>query len=418
MSQVSLNEQAGTTENNKFVGRVMTRPAVFVYVVMALPFVAAYAIRTTPSKHLIALPWRDVAFFWHPAVIFIPLLLMLTVHRVRQPRFWVQGFLGSAVMLYLWNQVVDYLRRHPHVDEDRLLYAFHSSRDAVMWSLAAMALLLFLALPWLQTFVAEASPRRMKREMRSAFFWQMVFIVAVTWFFFRAHAYLRPVILRWVDSMPGGMLTILLAMMIMPVIHGICVSVGMYLVRSRRPIAVRMEGWMIQLLGKGMPAFAVAAVLVALGMLIPSLRESLLSEAHAPLFVWGPLLGMLLSINAAWWLGYQPAPDGELAASAGADRGSPRQSVHRLMLAGLFAVPVLAGALAYHMFSCVQRCGVGPDTVAMVLILVVLSLQSLGYIWAVFRRTGGWMEGIRPVNTAISVLAIVLCFAWLFLAFA
>lgn len=417
MSQVSLNEQAGTTEN-KLVGRVMTRPAVFFYVVMALLFVAAYAIRTTPSKHLIALPWSRVPFFWHMPVIFIPLLLMLTVHRVRQLRFWVQGFLASAVVLYLWNQVVDYLHRHPHVGEDRLLYAFHRSRDAMTWSLASMALLLFLALPWLQTFVAEASQRPMKREMRPAFFFQAVFIAALTWFFYNAHAYLTPVILRWVDSMPGGMLSILLAMMILPVIHGICVSVGMYLVHSRRPIAVRMEGRMVRLLGWGMPAFAVVAALVACGMLIPVLREALLSEAHGRLFVWGLLLGMLLSVNAAWWIGHQSAPDSELAASAGADLGGPVQSVHRLMLAGLFAVPVLAGALAYHMFSCVQRCGMGPDTVAMLLILVVLSLQSLGYIWAAFRRQGGWMDGIRPVNTAVSVLSIVLCFVWHFLAFA
>lgn len=88
------------------------------------------------------------------------------------------------------------------------------------------------------------------------------------------------------------------------------------------------------------------------------------------------------------------------------------------MLAGLFALPVLAGAFVYHMLACAQRCGMGPETLAMVLILVVLSLQSLGYIRAAFRRQGGWMDGIRPVNTAVSVLSIVLCFVWHFLAFA
>ena len=346
-------------------------------------------------------------------------LLMGTVTRLRQARFWLQSL--PLILALAWLSSSN--------SGNPMLAPISSGWSAILLMMAA----LFCALPWLQRPLMGPEMRR-NRDALSLLFWQNLLMVILVLLAILLPALVGWLVSEWLSTRgasptnPYRQLSSILrsAALAVPV-AALCLSIGIGAIRRRRPFPRAIESCVLRLAHELLPVVAAATLLMAailvllpLASLIGQTPLSACGQPHAATLQLMPLLAcvlgtlLVLLINASWWRARQ--------ATAWQDSAPPLAPPHagvalRLVERSLLVLPVLAAFSLYDWWqmnmtpNCTHHMLMRSSYLWIPFFVLppLLVIHAIGYAHALLRpRPDGWLAGIRPVNTVASCMAITL----------
>lgn len=321
---------------------------------------------------------------WYTLVLTVPTALVLVVQRLGDRRLWRYAGALATVFLALaawagWNAT-----GAPGLRSGQVLGPFGT----------ALALGLFVALPWLQCRLAHASWRAPYPELFEHA-WQNALTLALAAMFTG---------ICWAVLHLWGQLFVLVDVHVFrdlfgedPFIYlatGTIAGLGILIGRTQQH-PVRVARQILFAVFKGLlPLLAFIAVLFAASLPFTGLEPLWRTRSAAGLLVSMVVL-LVVFANAV----YQ---DGE------GDRPYPAW-LRRMVEAGLLVLPLYAGLALYAMGLRVAQYGWTADRFWAGLVALVAALYAAGYAWAVLRSRGVWLGPLRKVNMILSwaVMALV-----------
>ncbi|KAF1687476.1 DUF4153 domain-containing protein [Pseudoxanthomonas broegbernensis] len=320
---------------------------------------------------------------WYTLVLTVPTAMALSVQDLRDARFWRHAAALSALFLALaawagWNAT-----GAPGLRSSQVLGPFG----------AALAIGLFVALPWLQCRLAHGN----WRAPYPALFehaWQNALTLALAALFTGicwAVLYLWGRLFALVDvhffrDLFGEDAFVHLA-------TGAMAGLGILIGRTQqRPVQVARQ--ILFAVFKGLlPLLAFIAVLFVASLLFTGLEPLWRTRSAATLLV-NVVVLLVVFANAV----YQ---DGE------GERPYPAW-LRRMVEAGLLVLPLYAGLALYAMGLRIAQYGWTADRFWAGLVAVVAALYALGYAWSVLRSRGVWLGPLRGVNMVLSWMVMAL----------
>lgn len=323
----------------------------------------------------------DWLLYWPVLVLVIPSLISMTVFRLDHLRT-----VGLIVICFALTAVLAV-----HAGGRIETGPVTGARGAVMCS---MFLLLVLALPWIQLATREGF-RSIRYDWLCEVFWQnMTVLLALVVVEFLGHFLVWAIFVLIDGDVGGAFVAGFSALLIFPALGAVfawfCIAV-----RTRHRFAQNVLQWMLTLATLVWPV-VVVAVLILLGWLLMTGSRLLGNIRLLPIVL---IVAMILCANAVWWRNRLKNSLAE----------SPYPRVLRWLLdAGLLLLPVLAGFALHDQLLLAGQRGLSAVLLLWMMMTGVLALMALGYAWAALRRKGGWLDGLRHVNVAASLLAIIL----------
>lgn len=321
--------------------------------------------------------------YWYTLVLSVPSVLMLSVRDLAERRFWWQGVgvalvFGAVSLWAAWSAT-----GAPGIQAGKVLWPFSLS----------MAAALFVALPYLQAALRHGRWNARYPDLFE-FAWQNALTLILTAVFTG---------ICWLVLALWGELFALIGIELFKQIFredafiylatGLMVGLGILIGRTQhKPVQVARRILFAIFTGL-LPLIASIAVLFVLSLPFTGLQP-LWSTRSAASILMALVAVMVLFINAV----YQ---DG--------DEAMPYPAWLRWLVdAGLLVLPVFAGLALYAMALRIGQYGWTQDRVAGVIAALILSAHALGYAWAVVRRRHGWLAGLKPVNVAVSLAAMMI----------
>lgn len=320
---------------------------------------------------------------WYTLVLTIPAMMALSVVRLRDARFW-QHTAGALLVFGVlaawaaWNATGD-----PGITANAVIGPFGTS----------MAIGLFVALPWLQCRLAHGH----WRAPYSCLFehaWQNTLTLAL--------AALFTGICWLVLSLWGTLFALVKIEFFRDLFRedafiylatGAMTGLGLLIGRTQHH-AVKVARQVLFAVFTGLlPLLAFIAVLFVASLPFTGLEP--LWEMRSATITLVTVVALLVAFTNS------VLQDGE------GERPYPGW-LRRLVDAGLSLMPVYALLALYALWLRINQHGWTPDRVWAVLLAVVTAGYAFGYAWAVLRGRGVWLDRIRPINRAMSLVVMAL----------
>lgn len=322
--------------------------------------------------------------YWYTLVLSVPTVMMLSVERLDDWRFW-QHALGIGVVYALlawwagWNA-----GGAPGLDSWAVLRPFG----------VTLAVALFILLPFLQCRIRH---QRWHAPYADLFelAWQNTLIVILVLLFTG---------LCWAVLWLWGAVFELLGIEFFSELFdqeafeylatGIMVGLGVLIGRSQQhPLHLARRVLLATFRGL-LPLLALIVVMFSVTLPFTGLQPvSPMFHSTASILLWMLVL-LILFTNAV----YQ---DGE--------RGNPYPKFLRYLVeAALLLAPVLALLAMYALYLRVDQYGWSADRLWAALAALVLAGYAFGYAWTVTRRHGEWLAPVKRINVAMALVVIAL----------
>ena len=316
---------------------------------------------------------------WYTLVLAVPTMMALSLVRLRDARFW-QHALGATLVFGLlaawagWNATGG-----PGIQAGAVLAPFG----------AAMAVALFVALPWLQCRL-EHGHWRAPYPCLFEHAWQNTLTLALAGLFTG---------IAWLVLYLWGALFGLVGIgffrelfredAFVHLATGAMAGLGVLIGRTRHG-AVRVARQILFAIFTGLlPLLAFIAVLFVASLPFTGLAPLWDMRSAAATLV--AVVGLLVAFTNS------VLQDGEGEA--------PYPSwLRRLVEAGLLLMPVYALLALYALWLRVQQHGWTADRVWAVLLAIVVAGYAFGYAWAVLRRRDGGLRALPGVNRVMSLV--------------
>ncbi|PJK03223.1 DUF4153 domain-containing protein [Lysobacteraceae bacterium NML75-0749] len=320
--------------------------------------------------------------YWYTLVLAVPTMMLLSVRRLDERRFWWQAT-GVAVMFALLAAWAGWSATgNAGIVSDRVLWPFG----------LATAVALFVALPYLQSALRHGRWNARYADLFELA-WQngltlvlMLLFIGICW----------PLLYLW-----GGLFQLIGIEFFAdlfrekPFVYlatGLMAGLGILIGRTQqRPVQIARRVLLAIFTGL-LPLVALIALLFVLSLPLTGL-EPLWNTRSAALILMSVVAVMVLFVNAVYQDGQGAMP-------------YPRW-LRWLVDAGILTLPWFSGLALYALMLRINQYGWTQERIAGMVAAVILASHALGYAIAVLRR-GSWLSGIRRVNVAVSLLAIVL----------
>ncbi|PJK12089.1 DUF4153 domain-containing protein [Lysobacteraceae bacterium NML120232] len=320
--------------------------------------------------------------YWYTLVMSVPTVMLLSVRQLNERRFWWQTAAVATVFAILaawagWSASGD-----EGINADRVLLPFG----------LALAAALFVALPYLQTSLRHG---RWNAHYPDLFelAWQngltlilMAVFIAICWLLLYLWGGLFKLIgIEFFADLFREEPFVYLA-------TGLMAGLGILIGRTQhRPVQIARRVLFAIFTGL-LPLLALIALMFVASLPFTGL-EPLWNTHSAALILMNVVAVMVLFVNAVYQDGQGAMP-------------YPHW-LRRMVDAGILTLPVFAGLALYALMLRIGQYGWTQTRIAGMAVTVILSLHALGYAIAVL-RPGAWLAGIRRVNVAVSLFAIVL----------
>lgn len=320
--------------------------------------------------------------YWYTLVLSVPTVLLLSVERLDDRRFWWQGAGVAGVFALLAAWAGWSATGNAGIEAGAVLTPFGAS----------LAAALFVALPYLQTALRH---RRWSAHYPDLFefAWQnaltlllMLVFTGICWLLLQLWGGLFKLIgISFFKELFEERPFVYLA-------TGLMAGLGILIGRTQqRPVHIARRVVFAIFTGL-LPLVALIALLFVASLPFTGL-EPLWETGSAALVLMTFIWVMLLFANAV----YQ---DGQRSVAY------PKWLRH-VVAAGLLTLPVFAVLALYALALRIGQHGWTQERIAATVLALVLALHAFGYAIAVLRR-GAWLAGIRRVNVVVSLLAMVL----------
>lgn len=324
----------------------------------------------------------DGCVYWYTLVLSVPTVMLLSVRRLDERRFWWQAAGVGVVFALLAAWAGWSATGNQGIAVHKVLWPFS----------LAMAAALFVALPYLQTALRHG---RWNAHYPDLFelAWQngltlalMLLFIGICWL----------LLYLW-----GGLFALIdidfFAKLFRekPFVYlatGLMAGLGILIGRTQhRPVQIARRVLFAIFTGL-LPLVALIALLFVISLPFTGL-EPLWDTHSAALILMSVVAVMVLFVNAVYQDGEEAMP-------------YPRW-LRLLVDAGILSLPLFSALALYALMLRINQYGWTQERIAGMVAAVILSCHALGYAIAVLRR-GAWLAGIRRVNVAVSLFAILL----------
>lgn len=324
----------------------------------------------------------DGCVYWYTLVLSVPTVMLLSVRRLDERRFWWQAAGVGVVFALLAAWAGWSATGNEGIASHKVLWPFS----------LAMAAALFVALPYLQTALRHG---RWNAHYPDLFelAWQngltlalMLLFIGICWL----------LLYLW-----GGLFALIgidfFAELFRekPFVYlatGLMAGLGILIGRTQhRPVQIARRVLFAIFTGL-LPLVALIALLFVISLPFTGL-EPLWDTHSAALILMSVVAVMVLFVNAVYQDGEEAMP-------------YPRW-LRLLVDAGILSLPLFSALALYALMLRINQYGWTQERIAGMVAAVILSCHALGYAIAVLRR-GAWLAGIRRVNVAVSLFAILL----------
>ncbi|MDO4708897.1 MAG: DUF4153 domain-containing protein [Pseudomonadota bacterium] len=324
----------------------------------------------------------DGCVYWYTLVLSVPTVMLLSVRRLDERRFWWQAA-GVAVVFALLAAWAGWsVTGNVGITLHKVLWPF---------SLATAAAL-FVALPYLQSSLRYGRWNARYPDLFELA-WQngltlalMLLFIGICWLLLYLWGGLFELIgIEFFAELFREKPFVYLA-------TGLMAGLGILIGRSQqRPVQIARRVLLAIFTGL-LPLVALIALLFVLSLPLTGL-EPLWNTRSAALILMSLVAVMVLFVNAVYQDGQGVVP-------------YPRW-LRWLVNAGILTLPLFSGLALYALMLRIGQYGWTLERIAGMVAAVILACHALGYAIAVL-WPGAWLSGIRRVNVAVSLLAIVL----------
>lgn len=321
---------------------------------------------------------------WYAMVLSVPTVMLLSVQRLDDRRFWSNAGLLAAVCLPLSVWAGWSATGAPDLNQAAVLAPFAAS----------LAVGLFVALPYLQCRLAHGRWRAPYRELFEHG-WQNALTLILTAAFVGicwAVLGLCAVLFKLIGI--GLFADLFSTRSFVHLATGTMVGLGVLVGRTQqRPVQIARQ--ILFAIFKGLlPLVALIALLFVASLPFTGL-EALWKTRSATLILMCLIATVVLFVNAVYQDGESEPP-------------YPRW-LRGVVDAALLTLPVFAALGLYALSLRIGQYGWTGDRFWAALACLALGLYALGYAAAALRRGGGrWLGGLRRVNVAVSLVLLAL----------
>lgn len=320
---------------------------------------------------------------WYTLVLAVPTMMALSLVSLRDRRFWQHAAGAALVFAGLAAWASWKATGGPGINSGGVLAPFGT----------AVAIALFVALPWLQCRLANGHWRA-PYPCLFEHAWQntltlalAVLFTGICWLVLHLWGALFALVeIRFFRELFREEAFVYLA-------TGAMFGLGVLIGRTQhRPVRVARQVLFAIFTGL-LPLLAFIAVLFMASLPFTGLEPlwDMRSAASTLLAVVALLVAFTNSV----------LQDGE------GERPYPGW-LRRLVDAGLLLLPAYALLALYAIWLRIDQHGWTPDRTWGVLVATIVAGYAGGYAWAVLRRGGDWLGAIRPVNRVMSVVVVAL----------
>lgn len=320
---------------------------------------------------------------WYTLVLGIPSVMMLSVRRLDERRFWQHAALVSVALTALLAWAVWSATGAPGLQSSAVLGPYGCTT----------ALALFIALPWLQCRLQHGTWRAPYADLFE-YAWQnaltlllMLAFVGVCWGVLTLWASLFSLVkIEFFKDLFRERAFVYLA-------TGGMAGIGILIGRTQQhPIRIARQIVLAIFTGL-LPLLAFIALLFAVSLLFTGLAPLWSTRSATTILM--TLVALIVAFTNAV---YQ---DGQ--------RASPYPSWLRLGIdAGLLVLPVHAAIGLYALFLRIHQYGWTADRYWASLASLILTLYAFGYAFSALRRGAHWLAPIRRVNVGLALTTIAL----------
>ncbi|MFD0325880.1 DUF4153 domain-containing protein [Lysobacter gummosus] len=352
----------------------------FIVLIALLQGLALYLIRIG------ARPDSGFEIYWYVMALSVPTLMLLSVQRLDDRRFWTNALGVAAIYLLLALWAGWSATGAPDIKAGAVLWPFG----------ATLAIALFIALPYLQCRLDHGR----WRAPYSALFehgWQNALtllltavFVGICWGVLGLCAVLFKLI--GIEFFADLFTTRSFAHLATGIMVGLGVLVGR---TQQRPVQVARQ--ILFAIFKGLlPLVSLIALLFVISLPFTGL-DALWRTRSATLILMSLIAVMVLFVNAVYQDGDDAPP-------------YPRWLRH-VVDAALLILPIYAGLGLYALSLRIGQYGWTAERFWAVLASVVLSAYAVGYAVAALRPRAGWLHDLKRVNVGVSLVILALTVA-------
>lgn len=359
---------------------------IFIVVVALIQALLLYLAQTGKEQQWGLFAQLHGVVYWYSLVLAVPTVMLLSVQRWRQWRFWLNTALVTLLFTHTASWALYNATGAPGIEASAVLVPFGITQAA----------LLFILLPFLQSYLLNQRWQLSYPQLFSLA-WQntmtlllMLVFVGLSWLVLHLGASLFALI----------KLTLLQELLrktaVIYLLTGLMVGLGILLGRTQHS-AINVLRNIVFAMFKGLlPLLALIAVAFVLSLPFTGL-EPLWATRHAAAILISLQLTLLLFVNAVAQTGTQVAPYPRL--------------LRYLINAALCSLPVFALLALYAIYLRLNQYGITQDRFYALLLALVLAAHAVGYCLAALRPAQGWLVLLGKVNISVAFVAIVLLLA-------